>query len=95
MGNLDLGNVYQAPFRLRISGNECEDRESYENKPKKYRIVEAEFVQKKNDLKTSKQSELPFSTQCLLEDITYVNMIKKSCDETSIPFEIIIGEVVI
>ena len=44
------------------------------------------------DLKTSKQSKLSFSTQCLLKDITDVNMIKKAyddsdIDETSIPFE--------
>ena len=87
------------------SGNEWEDRESFVNKHKKYRIVQAEFVQKKDvpsfkiDLKTSQQSELPFSTQCLLKDITDVKMIKKAyddsdIDETCIPFERIKEEVV-
>ena len=81
------------------SGNDWDEREHFVNKQKKYRIVQAEHVQKivrptfEIDLQTYTESQLPFPIQCLLKDITDVSMLKSAYDDdcdidtATVPFE--------
>ena len=88
------------------SGNEWKERHDFVEKPKKYRIVRAEYASRDEkasfeiDLMTDVKSRLPLSLQKFVRDISDINMLKKSywkeklCDSGNIPFERISGEVI-
>ena len=81
------------------TGNEWSNRNSFEEKHKKYRIVHTEHATKivrpsfKVDLMTNVESQLPMNLQIFMKDISHVNILKtayikeKLVDSSSIPFE--------
>ena len=81
------------------TGNEWSNRESFEEKPKKYRIVQAEhasIIQRPSfeiNLMTNVESKLPLNFQLFMKDISETKMLKSAfnkerlVDTNSIPFE--------
>ena len=81
------------------TGNDWSNRNSFEEKYKKYRIVHTDHATKivrpsfKVDLMTNVESQLPMNLQIFMKDISHVNILKtayikeKLVDSSSIPFE--------
>ena len=81
------------------TGNDWSNKETFENKPKKYRIVQAEHALKikrnsfKINLMTNVESKLPLNIQLFMKDISDIKMFRKAyeserlIDTASIPFE--------
>ena len=88
------------------TGNEWSNKESFEEKPKKYRIVQAEHASTikrpsfEINLMTKVESKLPPNFQLFMKDISETNMFKlaykneRLVDTSSIPFERITKEAI-